>query len=138
MDRERDVERRSTDFGQGAMTDSTGSLTPDHADEEFVPAETAGMNDPARTQAMMVAARKRRRGHAQQPDRPGQLIEAGPEIPANDRDGGYGSQHGLAEGDPAYHIEQRRSAEGGAPAPGSDEAPRLGGDEKRAPEDEHF
>jgi hypothetical protein len=138
MGSERDVERRSTDIGQAAMTDSTGSLTPDHADEEFVPAETAGMNDPARTQAMMTAARKRRQGHAKQPDRPGQLIEAGSEIPANDRDGGYGSQHGLAEGDPAYHIEHRPSEEGGAPRPGSDVAPRLGGDEKRAPEDEHF
>jgi hypothetical protein len=142
MDRERDVERRSTEAPQGAMTESTGSLTPDRADEEFVPAETAGINDPGRTHDLIVSARRRRQHHTGRPDRPGELMDAGTEMPPNDRDGGYGSQHGLAGGDPAYRVEERPVepseaepvAQEDEPTAGSD----LGGDEQRAPEEEHF
>ena len=139
MDRERDVERRSTETGQGAMTDSTGSLTPDSADEEFVPAETAGINDPGRTHDLILAARRRRQHQSERPDQPGELMAAGTDMPPNDRDGGYGSQHGLASGDPAYRVEERSDERAALPERHHvGGAAELGGDERRAPEDEHL
>jgi hypothetical protein len=138
MGSERDVERRSTETGQGAMTDSTGSLTPDSADEEFVPAETAGINDPGRTHDLIRAARRRRQHQSARPDQPGELMAAGTDMPPNDRDGGYGSQHGLASGDPAYRVEERADERPSPSAGDASDAPDLGGDERRSPEDEHL
>ncbi len=121
----------SGDEGAGAMTGATGNLTPDGEDDEFVPAETREMSDAAAGRDVTAAAHRRREARsADRTDEPGRLIERGEQTAANDRDGGYGSEHGLASDDPAYHMEP------GAPPASSDEPPpearpretRIGGD----------
>lgn len=90
----------------GAMTEATGHLTPDDPDHPFVPAETRELTDPAAARRLTAAAHRRRearRGEAR--DDPGRLIPKGEATAPNDRDGGYGSEHGLAGNDPAYRQE---------------------------------
>jgi len=97
----------------GGLTDATGSLTPDEPDAEFVPAELRAVSQPGTAHAMSVEAR--RRNAAEQPgaDRPGSLDER-PQatLAPNERDGGYGSEHGLAADDPAYDFSERRAEQG--------------------------
>lgn len=121
----------------GAMTGATGSLTPDDPDEEFVPAETREVTDAEAARDITAAAHRRREQRtAGAPDEPGSLRAREERTAPNDRDGGYGSEHGLAGDDPAYREEEHLP-----PAPAAREpviGPRLGGDEARAPEDEHL
>jgi len=76
-------------------------------------------------------------------DDPGSLGERPlEEIGPNERDGGYGSEHGLAPNDPAYAFDERPSGERPTAsdplALQEGRGTRLGGDERHAPEDEHF
>jgi hypothetical protein len=136
-DRERFPAPPDADEDLGALTGATGSLTPDDPDGEFMPAETREVSDPEAARAITAASHRRREQRtAGAPDEPGGL-RAGEEWEApNDRDGGYGSEHGLAGDDPAY-----REAEHLPPASAAEEATtgtQLGGDVARAPEDEHL
>ncbi len=120
----------------GAMTGATGSLTPDDADEEFVPAETREMSDAAAARDITAAAHRRRLArNAEGPDDPGHLRALGERTAPNDRDGGYGSEHGLAGDDPAYREEVHLPP---ASRPGAGGPTRIGGDEVHSPEDEHL
>jgi hypothetical protein len=113
----------------GALTGATGNLTPDDPDEEFVPAERREIEDPGAAR-VLTSGQHRQRQIETETDEPGHLVSAGADIAPNDRDGGYGSEHGLASDDPAYHMEP------GAPPASSDEPPpearpretRIGGD----------
>ncbi len=122
----------------GAMTGATGSLTPDDPDEAFVPAETREMSSAEDARDITAAARRRadqRRTEAA--DEPGRLLARDDRTAPNDRDGGYGSEHGLAGDDPAYrqeeHLSRPRARHGV-----TERETRLGGDEMRSPEEEHF
>jgi hypothetical protein len=120
----------------GALTGATGSLTPDDPDGAFVPAETREVSDADAARDITAAAHRRRETRAAEaPDQPGSLRSLGERTAPNDRDGGYGSEHGLASDDPAYREEEHLPP---APerTPGADT--RLGGDVARAPEDEHL
>jgi hypothetical protein len=123
----------------GGMTEATGSLTPDDSDAPFVPAELRAMNRPEIAHASTIGARRRNAAEHGPTDAPGSLDERPlEEIGPNERDGGYGSEHGLASNDPAYAFAERPIA-GDVPAPAPPgRATRLGGDERHEPEDEHF
>jgi hypothetical protein len=125
----------------GGLTGATGSLTPDDPDGEFVPAETREMTDADAARDITAAAHRRREDRAAgASDEPGSLRALGERTAPNDRDGGYGSEHGLAADDPAYREEEhlpppRSDGSGSAGTPGTT---RIGGDEVRSPEDEHL
>ena len=122
--------------GAGAMTGATGSLTPDDADEAFVPAETREISDAAAARDVTAAAHRRREArNADRTDEPGRLRERDDRTAPNDRDGGYGSETGLAGDDPAYREEAHLPP---IKRPGPEGPTRIGGDEVRSPEDEHF
>ena len=113
--------------GGGGVTGATGSLTPDDADEAFIPAETREFNVPPGSADVTTAMR----GAAETlhpPEPPiGAAAEDEPSAP-NDRDGGYGTRHGLAGDDPAYRMERRSSPQ----LPGTPGAERrLSPDEDR-------
>jgi hypothetical protein len=139
-DREQLPAPTGADEHLGALTGATGSLTPDDPDGEFVPAETREVNDPTAARDVTAAAHRRREQRsAGESDEPGRLRARGNRTPPNDRDGGYGSEHGLAADDPAYREEQRLPPAPTGRVPSADrDAPRLGGDERRDPEDEHL
>ncbi len=90
------------------MTGASGDLTPDDPDEAFVPAERREIDDPGAARELTAASHQRRRERrAVVEDDPGSLIPRGDDMPPNDRDGGYGSEHGLSSDDPAYAHETR-------------------------------
>ena len=124
----------------GAMTGATGSLTPDDPDDAFVPAETREITDAEAARDITAAVHRRSEDRAAgEPDEPGSLRARGEATSPNDRDGGYGSEHGLASDDPAYREEEHLPPPPAGPAPGhAPGATRIGGDEVRSPEDEHF
>jgi hypothetical protein len=150
MTEEDDPIRRATrapegpggDVGEGGMTGATGELTPESSGEAFVPAERREASG-AEHQADVTAA-FHRSGSA--------LVEAGGEVSDEEgptelaqRESGYGGTHGLAPHDPAYRMERHPSAseaeeaeEGTRPPRPTEGAPRLGGDVRRSPEEEHF
>ena len=119
------------------MTGATGSLTPDNEDDEFVPAETREMTDAAGARDITAAAHRRREARrGRRPDEPGRLLEREERTAPNDRDGGYGSERGLASDDPAYREEAHLPPAASRPEPGG--GTRIGGDEVRSPEEEHL
>lgn len=63
---------------RGGMTGATGNLTPDNADEEFVPAETRELTDPASVRRRATSHRRTavRRAEGSEPE---QLPEPGSE-----------------------------------------------------------
>lgn len=140
----------------GGMTGATGSLTPDDPDDEFVPAETREIGDPRTARDLTDAAYGRaEERRAQGSDAPGRLVEAGEHIAPNDRDGGYGSEHGLSAADPAhaYDFQERAGpASEGMPGEGdlarpdlevpaeprAPRPPRMGVDEAHSPDEEHM
>jgi hypothetical protein len=134
----------SPDEPMGGLTGATGNLTPDDPDDAFVPAETREMTDAGAARDLTAAAHRRRESRtAGAPDDPGSLRAREERTAPNDRDGGYGSEHGLAADDPAYreeeHLPPRRpEARPGANAGSDSGATRLGGDESRSPEEEHL
>ena len=85
------------------MTGATGDLTPDDADEAFVPAELREISDPEHQGDVTTA--HGRAAPAQRGDlgSPGDA-QAGGGAP---RDGGSGSGHGLSPADPAYRMQSR-------------------------------
>lgn len=96
----------------GAMTDATGSLTPADSDEEFIPAERRAIEHPGEAHAVSSGARRRRVADAGTADEPGSLDDRPlEELAPNARDGGYGSEHGLAQDDPAYDFSERTESE---------------------------
>ena len=122
------------------MTGATGNLTPDDADDAFVPAERREIDDPGAARDMTAAAHRRREARrATTDDDPGSLIARRDDLPPNDRDGGYGSEHGLSGEDPAY-LEETRLPQPSRPAPSTPptRGSRMGADEKHAPEDDRF
>ena len=130
------------DREQGGMTGATGSLTPSEseAEEEFVPAETREMSDPRAARQLTAAAHRRAETRrAEESDEPGSLIERGDATAPNARDGGYGSEKGLAADDPAYRMEVHPPApsEAADAEPSRLSRPRIGGDEVTEGE-EHF
>jgi hypothetical protein len=128
------------DREQGGMTGATGSLTPSESEveDEFVPAETREMSDPRTARQLTAAAHRRAETRrAEESDQPGSLIERGDATAPNARDGGYGSEKGLAADDPAYRMEERAIPAPNERSPQPPE-PILGGDERHDPEDEHL
>jgi hypothetical protein len=96
-----------SDQGLGGLTGADGSLTPDDPDDAFVPAETREVSEPGAARAVTAAAHRRREAReGMLVDEPGSLIERGDDTAPIARDGGYGSQHGLAPDDPAYREEK--------------------------------
>lgn len=122
---------------RGGMTGATGDLTSDNADEDFVPAETRELTDPDTARHLTAAAHRRAESRRAEHAEPGQLLERGDATAPNDRDGGYGSAKGLAADDPAYRLEEHAAPAAPRP-PASGGETFLGGDERRAPEDEHL
>lgn len=120
------------------MTEATGSLTPDGADEAFVPAETRELTD-ARAARDMTAAAHRRRDtrRASGSDDPGSLITRQENTQPNDRDGGYGSEHGLSGDDPAY-VEETHLPSNPNRAARARRGTEVGGDLLREPADDRF
>jgi hypothetical protein len=120
------------------MTGATGSLTPSDADEEFVPAETREISDPAAARRITVDAHRRAEDRgAGNPD-----SAEGPPVTdehqaSQTRSGGYGSGSGLSAEDPAYRLEEKAPPAGATHRP-PDAPTVLGGDERRDPEDEHL
>ena len=96
---------RPNESGGGGLTGATGDLTPDDADEPFVPAEWREMNDPERQGD--VTTSHGRSAPAQRGDigAPGESDGGG----GASRDGGTGSEHGLSGADPAYRMQSRAS-----------------------------
>jgi hypothetical protein len=118
------------------MTGATGSLTPSDPDEEFVPAETREISDPAAARRITAEA------HRRAEDRGAGNPETAEGPPVTDehqasqtRSGGYGSGNGLNAEDPAYRLEERAVPPAQPPTSGESV---LGGDERRDPEDEHL
>lgn len=119
----------------GALTGATGSLTPDDPDDAFVPAEAREIAGPDAARDITAAAHRRREArNAEAPDDPGRLRARGERTPPNARDGGYGSEHGLAGDDQAYREEEHLPPPPRRTPSGTD----LGGDQRRSPEDEHL
>jgi hypothetical protein len=87
------------------MTGATGDLTPDDADEAFVPAELREIGDPEH-QADVTTSHGRA-APAQRGDLGSPGDTHGGDAP---RDGGSGSGHGLSGADPAYRMESRGPA----------------------------
>lgn len=86
------------------MTGATGDLTPDSAEDAFVPGELREVADPEEQ------ARMTREQGAHAPSYQGEIgdPEAQPLRSPTDlanRDEGYGSTHGLPADDPAYRME---------------------------------
>ena len=121
---------------RGGMTGATGDLTSDNPDEDFVPAETRELNDPAAARQLTATAHRRAESRRNEHAEPGQLLVRGDQTAPNDRDGGYGSAKGLAADDPAYRMEEHASPAAERPAGRGETV--LGGDEQRDPEDEHL
>jgi hypothetical protein len=114
------------EVGEGGMTGATGELTPESSAEAFIPAERREASD-AEHQADVTAA-FHRSGSG--------LVEEGE--PSSEG-------AGLAPHDPAYRMERHPSAseaeeaeEGSLPRRSPEGEPRLGGDVRRSPEEEHF
>jgi len=129
---------RPSNEPQEGMTEATGNLTPDDADDAFVPAETRELTDPGAGRDVTAAAHRRsEERRASGSDDPGSLIARRENMPPNDRDGGYGSEHGLSGDDPAY-AEEAHLPEG----PNRGAHPRrdtdVGGDQERDPIDDRF
>ncbi|HEX6473807.1 MAG TPA: hypothetical protein VF114_01810 [Candidatus Limnocylindria bacterium] len=122
---------------RGGMTGATGDLTSDNPDEDFIPAETRELNDPAAARQLTAGAHRRAESHRNEHAEPGQLLERGDRTAPNDRDGGYGSSKGLGADDPAYRMEEHATPAQPAKPPAAHETV-LGGDERRDPEDEHL
>jgi hypothetical protein len=126
---------------EGAMTGATGSLTPDSATDEFVPAERREISDPAHLRDVTVT--QRREGDRRHPDvgEPEDQPVRGPTELAN-LDAGYGSEHGLRPDDPAYRMERHPSASEAAdevePEPRPRPARRSGDGDEFSDEPEHF
>jgi hypothetical protein len=123
---------------RGGMTGATGNLTSDNADEDFVPAETRELTDPAAARHLTATAHRRADARRIEGAEPGQLLERGDETAPNDRDGGYGSARGLGADDPAYRLEEHAAPAEPTPRAREGGEPVLGGDERRDPEDEHL
>ena len=88
---------------QAALTGESGMLTPPGSDDDFVPAERRAVEDDGAHLAVTGAMRRMgERHHADPADAPGTHDSEAP----NDRDGGYGSEHGLKSDDPAYRMEE--------------------------------
>jgi len=120
-----------------AMTEASGSLTPDDPDGAFVPAERREISDPGAARDVTAAAHRRREARrAAGHDDPGSLMPRGDDMPPNDRDGGYGSEHGLSGDDPAYAEEEHLPRAPAMPPMGGE--PRIGGDEKLDPGADRF
>jgi hypothetical protein len=115
--------------GGGGMTGATGDITPDDADEPFVPAELREISDPEH-QAEVTTAHGRAA-----PAQHGEIGSPGESDPSGSapRDAGYGSGHGLSPADPAYRMESRPRAT----EPDSHPHPSGDGDEF-ADHEEHF
>lgn len=128
---------RPSDEPQEGMTEATGNLTPDDADDAFVPAETRELTDPGAARDMTAAAHRRREERrASRPDDPGSLIPRREDMPPNDRDGGYGSEHGLSGDDPAYAEEAHLPEDPNRRRPLRDTD--VGGDQEGDPADDRF
>jgi len=121
---------------RGGMTGATGNLTSDVADEDFVPAETRELTDPAAARQLTAASHRRAEERRTDDAEAGQLLERGAETAPNERDGGYGSSKGLGVEDPAYRLEQHATP--AQPAHRTAAETVLGGDEQRDPEEEHL
>jgi hypothetical protein len=136
---DREPELPPPESGEGAMTGATGSLTPDSATDEFVPAERREISDPAHLRDVTVT--QRREGDRRHPDvgDPEDQPVRGPTELAN-LDAGYGSEHGLRPDDPAYRMERHPSASEAAKEVG--QAPRRqppnGDGDEWSDEPEHF
>jgi hypothetical protein len=119
------------------MTGATGNLVPGDPDDQFVSAARREAEDPDSAGAMTAAAHRRREARrATGDDDPGSLIDWRDDVPPNDRDGGYGSEHGLSSEDPAYREETPLPQ---PPRPArSREQRRLGADEVHGPEEDRF
>ncbi len=119
------------------MTGATGNLTPDDADDAFVPAERREAEDPETARHLTAASHRRREARrAMSDDDPGSLIPRRDDVPPNDRDGGYGSEHGLSGDDPAYLEQTHLPQPSQEVQPGRE--PRLGADEEHQPEEDRF
>ena len=124
--------------GGGGMTGATGDLTPDDADQPFVPAELREISDPEH-QADVTAAHGRAA-----PAQHGDLGEPGEEPQGQGvapRDAGYGSGHGLSSADPAYRMESRPDPDAAEPHrrhPEGERRPAEGDGDEFADREEHF
>jgi len=114
------------------MTGATGDITPDDADEPFVPAELREISDPEHQAEVTTAHGRGAPAQHGETRQPGESDAAG----AAPRDAGYGSGHGLSPADPAYRMESRSQTEGARDRT-SRARPSENGDEF-ADHEEHF
>jgi hypothetical protein len=119
---------RPNPSGGGGMTGATGDITPEGADEPFVPAELREISDPEHQADVTTAQGRVAAAQHEEQGSPDAAASGG----AAPRDAGYGSEHGLSTTDPAYRMEARhRSTEHESRRPSDD------GDEF-ADHEEHF
>jgi hypothetical protein len=129
------------EIGEGGMTGATGELTPESSQDAFVPAERREASS-ADHRADVTAAFNREGAR---------LVEEGADAAGEsdlaDDEAGAGrddAPRGLPSNDPAFRMERHPSAsEADEATPRrarrvSDGEPRLGGDLRRDPEEEHF
>ena len=102
------------DPGGGGLTGVTGDLTPDDADEPFVPAER---REQAGDEAQGSVTYRRGASAAAPRGEIGAPGEEPPGAAALNRESGYGSQHGLSPEDPAYRMEVHPPAGAGDSPP---------------------
>lgn len=114
--------------GQGAMTGASGDLTPPEGDEPLVTGERRVIEDDQQQVAMTSAMHREAEMHRARQDQPGEAEASAP----NQRDGGYGSEHGLSRDDPAYDMDEASGRR--RPPPPSE----IGSDVKLDPKRDHM
>ena len=112
----------------GAMTGASGDLTPPEDDEALVTGERRVMEDDQQQVAVTSAMHREAETHRARTDRPGEGEASNP----NQRDGGYGSEHGLSHDDPAYDMEEA------SPRRRSTPPSEIGSDVRLDPERDHM
>jgi hypothetical protein len=132
------------EVSEGGMTGATGELTPESSQVAFIPAERREAAS-AEHQADVTAAFNREGAS---------LVEADTDAAAEPDPTGEGADatdvaraeapRGLPSNDPAFRMERHPSASEADEVTGRvkhsvpDAEPRLGGDVRRDPEEEHF
>lgn len=94
--------QRDQQQSPAALTGATGDVTPPEADEDFVPGERRAIEDDRQQGAVLSAMHQEADRHRSLRDDPGQQDALAP----NQRDGGYGSEHGLNRDDPLYAMDE--------------------------------
>ncbi len=116
----------------GALTGASGEASPADPEDEFVPAERRAIEDDATQTPVTASLHREAEARRTREEAPGTADVMTP----NQRDGGYGSVHGLDPDDPAYAMERASGTPAATPAPPMDDS--AGSDEAADPRDDRY